>query len=1689
MSSTSPRDDATYPDSFHPAVARWFGAAFPSPSPVQSLAWPAISRGESCLLLAPTGSGKTLAAFLCAIDALCRQASDGALPEGIQVLYITPLKALGNDIRKNLLEPLAGIRAQAGTGLPEIRVAVRTGDTPQAERQRMARTPPHILITTPESLFLLLQSTRMVPALRGVRTVIVDEIHSLCGSKRGAHLSISLERLQHLVEGPLQRVGCSATIRPLEQVAAFLTGFADGEPRPCTIIDAGMRKNLDIRVMAPLRDFLEASNTALWSSAYELLLDEIRHHTTTLIFANSRYKTERTVLRLSELAGPGARIGAHHGSMSMETRLETEDALKSGELDALVATSSLELGIDIGSVDIVYQLESPKSVASGLQRVGRAGHLLDAVSQGRMLIFERDELFEAAAICRSMLDGLVDPLHIPRGCLDVLAQQIAGSVAAGLHDVDELFTLLRGAYSFTALPRAQFEAVLGMLAGEHAFQMAHAPRPLLLWDRSASRLSPTRDCAHVCAMCVGMIPETTDYEVVIASNNKRVGTIGAEFVDDNLRNGDVFVLGSTAWRMVGVRRNRLLVEEAPAATPTVPWWIGAVESRSFDVGARVGALRRAVAERLHDDALPAWLQQEYCLCPHAANALIDYVREQQTVAGMVPDEQHLLVESWRDELGRLNIIIHSPFGARIHKTWGLALTVLAKRRFRQDWNATATNDILLLTRREGPLPPVTPMDASTLFAALAHESADELVTCGALDIADAESSFRDVAVGALQVLRGWQGKRIPPWLRNLRATELHEAARAYPDYPVITEVRREYLADVLDITGLEQMLARVADRQMHIVFRDVESPSPFAHSILIADKYSSDHQMGRDRRAHLLRMHRQVLQEVLSTEQMAQLLDPRAIERLEARWQHQAESTRAGDADELAQVLRDIGDLPAELSALQDVTTANPASLLASLVASRRVVALRLPNCEMDPIRLVSADIWQEYHDAFGNPAARPTVLVPRVDDGALEGFSEVDTDEVIPAAARTPQSREAARKAIIARYLCCRGPITQYEVMNQTGWPIGAVESILDALCAEGTVARGVYSREKPAPQWVNKANLEEIHRQTMGYLKHELAACEAYEVVDYLTRWQHVHPSTRLMGVDGLRTVLRQLQGLEVLQGFLETDLLPARVSDYAPEMLDQLIAGGEVCWRRVSHSHLRRGMMTLCFRTDTEWLSHGAPLSFDVVQESDVDIAEQIPLVRQFFREYGSGYFDDMLRASGVEEGAALRAVWYLAWSGELYCESYACLRHAGFTTTLSGCYDLMNTPRKILWGRDSAARVLERMKRRRLDPRLGRWTATERLRPPLQPLPTIDIVRRWARQLLTRWGIVSREMLANESAAPPWSALALEFKRLELLGQVQRGYFIANFQGEQYGLPEAIELLRDCRARRSEQSARGYLDDEPIFSLISPDPANLYASCLEIVEERGGTFYRKVKSGMALHRMALQAGQVLLFLSNGVMQLATLTRAQIAECIEQLRQPITRHGGKLEIQHWNGHPIAGHAIAGLLQEMGFRYAKDCLCWPQAAKSITLDPPEPTGAIFPPYYDDTAVTVSYSAAWLLEHRGEAIRAPLERIFAWLIPELERRAWQMGWSHYGGQAAYHGVATAELWVMKSFVTIIIRMRALRGADGEKTRFRYQRRICRLEDITQELCGDLLNALDTVQLMVQQWENNHPDTVWRSEE
>ncbi|MDP6776013.1 MAG: crosslink repair DNA glycosylase YcaQ family protein, partial [Candidatus Latescibacteria bacterium] len=902
----------------------------------------------------------------------------------------------------------------------------------------------------------------------------------------------------------------------------------------------------------------------------------------------------------------------------------------------------------------------------------------------------------------------------------------------------------------------------------------------------------------------------------------------------------------------------------------------------------------------------------------------------------------------------------------------------------------------------------------------------------------AGTAFRDAASVAYQILRAHSGKRVPFWLQTHRAQELFEVAGKEEAYPIVSEVVREYQDESLDVPALTDILRWIEKGRICLHFRAVESPSPFTHTLLIQEAYDPSYESGRSRRAHLLRLHREVLQKVLSEEQMAQLLDPRAIERVERRLLRRSENRRARSSEELAQVLRELGDLPATIDAVSEVCEDDPRRLLEPLLDTPSVIAIDLVECDRDPIRLVVGDLWREYHDAFAprTGGTRPRVSLARFADGEIAIGDRVALGKAIPARWRKPVPREQARRSVIERYLRCHGPVTLYEIANHTGWAVGEIEAHLSALVESGTAAKGVYMADKPRPQFVNRVSLEEIHRLTMGYLKRELEACAPYEVVDFVTRWQHLHPDARLQGLDGLREVIAQLQGFELVTGALESEMIGRRVADYRPEMLDRLIASGEVCWRRFGVDRITRGKMALCLRRDAEWLSSTVPLKYGVEASADADISEEIRTVRAFFRDHPTAFFDDVLREAGVDEGPATRAVWYLAWAGEVTCDSYLCLRHSDFQVSLSACYDLDSTPRKILNGRMSPDRVLKQMRKRGLDPRLGRWSATERLVPPARPLPAKEKTRRWADQLLRRWGIVTRDILEGEVAAPSWGDLLPELKRLELLGQVSRGYFIESHHGEQYGLPDAIELLRECRARRSDGNELGYLEDEPIFSMSSRDPANLYATSLDLVEERGEVFKRAMKRGNIIHWTTVQAGQVFVYNDN---QLVRLSRDQLVRCIQSrmtdgLGRPI-----EMSLRSWNGYPIDVSPVAPVVHELGFRLdGRGWMCHPPRTRAAS-DPVGSDQDTFLPYYEEPS-PVEYGPEWTVSRAPEKLRPALAALLDVIERELEGSSWDLEWRADGPQARYRGFATTHVRTARTFLQVNFHTRTVK-VDGVRHR------------------------------------------------
>ena len=1607
---------------FEPYVWEWFEATFAGPSPPQAAAWPRIAEGRNTLICSPTGSGKTLAAFLWCINDLFRRGREGALDDAIHVLYVSPLKALNNDIQKNLVEPLAGIAKaakRAKVDVPEVRSAVRTGDTPQAERAAMARTPPHIFITTPESLFIILSTQKFRHAFRQVRYVIVDEIHAMSDNKRGVHLSLSLARLEHWVGHPFTRIGCSATQKPLDEIACFLVGVGeDGEPRPCAIVDGGMRKQLDVRVVTPVDNLLEAPFDAIWGSAYARMLDLIASHDTTLIFTNSRYKTERTALRLNELAvEPPVAVGAHHGSMSKEVRLDMEGRLKAGRLDALVATSSLELGIDVGSIDLVCQIESPKSVSRGMQRIGRAGHLLGATSQGRLLVTDRDDLVESAVLVRAILDGEIDTTRVPTLCLDVLAQHIVGAVAADPWDADALFALCRRSWCYRALCRGDFDRVLEMLCGYYPFEMEREPFPTISWDQVNNALAPERGARTIAFRASGTIPDIADYDVWFDAKGTKVGQLDEGFVED-LRTGDIFILGSTAWRVLGIRRNRVLVEDVYGQAPTIPHWQGDRSSRTADLGLLVGRFRREMAERMAAGENPMpWLEAHYCVDTNGARSICEYFREQQAVTGVIPSDRLVLVEEFANELGHQQVVIHTSHGIRVNDTWSLALCRAVEDACGFRPMDATVDDGILLTAPEGER-----LDPGRLLGLVTPENVDALLARAVRQSPVFASRFRHNAVRALLVLRHYRGRRTPVWLQSLRASALLEACRECEDFPLVVETVRECLHEALDAPGLRRALADVASGAVAVETVATRIPSPFTHSLLLIGQYG---EMGsiptRERRSRLMHLHRELLRQILDEETLRNLLDERAVATVEARLQRTDPRRRARDANELARVLRDLGDLvgvPDDELSIAARVEGDAGALLGELVAARRAVCVPIPTAETHRERWIATESFPLYRAAFAAPIRRnatdrkvldalkrrgpcPVEAVRvRGDVGASlerlvaayevlrfprEGGAEyAATATWVPAKLRRAKGdRDGARRELIRKLIRCHGPVTKYEAMERYGFPEPFVEQALAQLLDEGAVAQGEYVPAKAFPQWCHKPALEEIHRLTLLRLRKEMEPAAAAEYADFLLRWQHVHPETRLAGIEGLREVMAQLQGVETFQIAWERDLLPSRVADYEPALLDRLCYGGEVVWRRLGHGRPRRGSIGFVLADDLDWLVDD-PREVDMQQGRwDDDIPEACDAVRAVLVERGPCFYDDVLAATGLDPRLALRAVWHLAWMGEATCDSFESVRHADIAAGLSACYDLGTTPGKKGVTHDA---IVHRMTEyRRLDPTLGRWTPTERLVP--ESLEAPDPERRmlaWARLLLGRYGIVCRETLRREAAAPAWKGLRRALVRMELLGQVRRGYFVQDISGEQYALPEAVDALRDARLRRAEID----LADEPMIALNLCDPASPFEALFPLIDEVG----EPVKMRRTpLKYLVVQAGQPLLLYQDRIAVLADLSAERAERAMRTLTalvdQPaVVSPVAELHIGDWNGHPVDVSPARHLLVKLGFADSG------QRYRGYVYDgrPPDPkvvveAAAQMPDVLERAGkeeAPVAYDADWLVARSPEAIRPKVREL-----------------------------------------------------------------------------------------------------------
>ena len=1260
---------------FLPFVHRWFTQTFAAATRPQREGWDAIASGRDTLIVAPTGSGKTLAAFLWALDHLHRLGLERRLEDRVYVIYVSPLRALNNDIEKNLREPLAGIRAAAaadGLDLPEVRVAVRTGDTLAAARQAMTRRPPHVLITTPESLYILLTTQGFRPALARARFVIVDELHALMASKRGAHLALSLERLQALVEaggaGRPQRIGLSATVRPVEDALAFLTGATGREP---VLIDAGFSRDLDVQVVAPVDDFLTATSDTVWDAALQQIAELVQAHRTTLVFAQSRRSAERLARDLNDRIQDG-RVAAHHGSLSRRARLEAENRLKAGELRALVATSSLELGIDVGAIDLVVQVQSPRNVAAALQRVGRSGHLLSRTSKGRIVVTKGEELVEAAAVVRTIREHQLDRIAMPEAPLDVLAQQIVAAVAAESLEVDALHARFVKAAPYRTLSRETFLEVVRAVAEPLPLEVKGiAPR--ILWDRVNDRLHARRGSRFLALTAGGTIPDAGLYDVYVAETDLKVGTLDEEFVTESLP-GDVFLLGSHAWRIAKVRADRVLVEDAQGMSPTIPFWKGEHPSRSWDLGLAVGRLRRDAADRLDAPDFEAWAAAETGLDARAARALRGWLVKAGEVLQGVADDQGIVVESFSDEMGGRHAMIHSVFGMRINGAWGMALREQIRRRFGLLVEASHVDDGILLSFAPGQVPPAP----ERLVTLVAPEEVDTLVGEALIGSPLFGTRFRHAAVRALFIPRMTRGQRTPAYLQRLKADALLESVRGQPDFPVVAETLRECFHDAFDVPRLRRLLERLHDREMWTRHVDTPLPSPFVYPLLLAwDWAYLDAGHAEERRSDTIQMRK--AWSVAPGPLRADL-----VAAVEAELQKTAPERRARDANELAALLDDLGDLTREEIAGRVAADAD--GLIAALVTERRIAEVEFAG---------GRRAWI--------PAPDATLYAGLATDAGLE--------------------------RLLLRVLRTRGPMTAEMLAARYGLTAADAAPALERLVLRGVVRRGSFVDGAEGTQYVHVAVLDEIQRRQVHARRIPRPVATAEQFSAFLLRRHHLHPEHRLVGPPGVLAALELLQGEDFAVRVWEQDLLPARVEDYQRDWLDRLGLSGEIVWTVFEPGvgeRGRTGRVGVALRENVGWLRESG-------ERPELDPGVKNVLLHLQLR--GASFARDLARATGLDPTRALAALWELFRAGLATPDTFSAIAAA---TVLPRGGEPRAAARRRRPRRGQARGPLVHL------PPIGRWSALSE-EEPLSP-DERDEAR--AQLLLARHGVVARELARGD-----------------------------------------------------------------------------------------------------------------------------------------------------------------------------------------------------------------------------------------------------------------------------------------------------------------------------------------------------
>jgi ATP-dependent Lhr-like helicase len=1470
-------------------VSAWFRCHLGEPTPAQRLGWPAIASGKSCLIVAPTGSGKTLAAFLAALDHLWRTPRP---KRGVRVLYISPLKALNQDIWRNLQSPLEGILAESearALGLPPLKVAVRSGDTPSHERAAMVRKPPDILITTPESLHLLLTS-RAREILRGVSHVIVDEIHAVCGNKRGVFLALLLERLEAINPASFVRIGLSATQRPLEEVARYLGGIdrsgaaaAGGraEPRPITIVDAGRRRDLDLQVIWPRSLGGPPLPGTIWPEIEHRLLALVRDHRSTIIFANNRRTVEKLTARLNALAAPDGAddlaadsdgsgadqegcdesgstgsaplFRAHHGSISQSERRATEEALKEGAAAAVIATASLELGIDMGAVDLVCQIESPGSVSRGLQRVGRAGHVVKGTSKGRLIAKTPGDLLESAALARAMLDGEIERLRVPHGCLDVLAQQVVACVAMEPWDVPALLELVRSAYPFYDLSAESFESVLRLISGRFPTPELRDLSARVAWDRIHNRLAALPGTAHHALVGGGTIPDTGQFPVYLGDGGPRLGELDEEFVYER-RVGETFSLGNSTWRIEAIEPHRVLASKAEGQTAVMPFWRGESAPRTAELGAAVALLSREIAARLDDEQLVGWLQRACRLDPSGARSLREYIARQKRLAGAVPDDRTILIETFLDPAGELGLAVLTPFGGKLHHALKLALTGRIRHRFGLTPACLHSDDGLLFRL---PMMDEPPLD---LFDGLTPELAERLIREELPETALFGLRFRQNAARALLMPRPDPAKRTPLWLQRLRAKDLLQVARRFPDFPIVIETVRECLGDDLDLPRLRTLLEDVAKGAIRVERRSGEIPSPFTSELIFlftaAHVYEWDQPKRGDRDPIGSVADPDLLEPLLRGGSLDDWLLPQAVGRVDNRLRRLGRPPKS--AEEMAERLRLFGDLT-------DSEATGPfETLLAALCADGRALRIELP-ATTEPARWISAEEEESYRTAFLLPSA----------------------------------TNEEARESIVRRFLQTHALVGLADLTARYPIPAPEASELLERWCDEGRVVR-VGSADSPyETRWAERENLAEIRRVTVAVRRRESLAVLPEVFADYVLRRQLVHPATRGAGAANVELVLERLQGFAAPASAWENEILPRRIRDYHPAWLDDLLARGLWLWRAEGTS--RAAPSVAFFLRDFP----GAPPAGAVVPE----LSRAEHQVLGVLQREGASFATDLARVAALEPSQVRRALRELMGRGLVTNDRFDPAR-AGSDSTLDALAAASATRRRGFSPRGRPGRAAPRHPE-------GRWC---RLTGPAGEAEAG--LAAWAGVLLDRYGVVTKEVVALEPSAPTWGELAVHLARAEWRGEIRRGYFVEGLSGVQYATDHAAsELPRLAAAQHVGGAAT--VAASPFVLVCTTDPANIYGAGapLDIELLDGGVARLPRSSGNFL---VLSDGRPILIIESHGKRLTGLPWASDADIDSALAFLVSLTGPTyriLKVETYNGMPVAQSRAAPRLLELGF------------------------------------------------------------------------------------------------------------------------------------------------------------------------